>query len=126
MKPDHTKPNALLVSADLFFVSKITGTAAELGIDVTVVKSVAELAPKLVATPCRCVLVDLSTAGLRVSDMMQSLPSANRPVVIAFGSHVDVARLQEARDAGCDEVMPRSKLSAQLPEILTRFMRLGQ
>jgi hypothetical protein len=38
--------------------------------------------------------------------------------VLAFGSHVDAARLQQARDAGCAEVMPRSRLSNELPALL--------
>jgi len=41
--------------------------------------------------------------------------------VIAFGSHVDKARLDEARAAGCDEVMPRSRFSSELPALLRRY-----
>ena len=38
--------------------------------------------------------------------------------VIAFGSHVDVARLKAARAAGCDEVLPRSAFFEGLEERL--------
>ena len=38
--------------------------------------------------------------------------------MIAFGSHVATDRLDEARTAGCDDVMPRSRFSGQLPDIL--------
>ena len=41
--------------------------------------------------------------------------------MIAFGSHVNKARLDEARAAGCAEVLPRSKFSADLPALLRRY-----
>jgi hypothetical protein len=41
---------------------------------------------------------------------------------VAFGSHVDKARLDQARAAGCDEVLPRSKFSGELPELLRRYL----
>ena len=57
----------------------------------------------------RCVIVDLAKRGLAVGDVMASLPPADPPHVIAFGAHVDVNRLDEARDAGCDQVFVRSR-----------------
>jgi len=41
---------------------------------------------------------------------------------VAYGSHVDKARLDAARAAGCDEVLPRSKFSAELPDLLRRYL----
>jgi hypothetical protein len=61
---------------------------------------------------------------LRVSDVLAALPAANRPTVIAFGPHVQTARLDEAREAGCDDVFPRSKFSASLTHILTQALRI--
>jgi CheY-like chemotaxis protein len=118
------KASALLVSQDLFFYSKITSTANELGFRVVVEGNVAEVVSKLAASTYRCLILDLSTPGLRVADVTGALPEANRPTVIAFGSHVQGDRLKEARDAGCDEVMARSKFSATLPEILTRYLQV--
>ncbi len=123
MTDSNATPTALLISRDFLFSSKVTGTAAALGLQAVVVADVADLAAKLAATPCRCVIVDLSLPGLKVVDVVSALPAENRPAVIAFGAHVDTARLQEAHKAGCDEVMPRSKLSATLPEILTRYLQ---
>jgi CheY-like chemotaxis protein len=120
----ETKATALLISRDLFFSSKVTGTAAELGFRVAVEGNVAEAASKAAHSTFRCILLDLAMPGLKVADVVGALPQANRPTVIAFGSHVDTARLDEARQAGCDEVMPRSKFSATLPEILTRTLRV--
>jgi hypothetical protein len=34
---------------------------------------------------------------------------------------VETARLQAARDAGCDVVLPRSRFSAELPRLLEEY-----
>jgi len=117
-------PDALLISRDLFFASKITGTAAALGFRVVVDGNVTEVLAKAAASSYRCLILDLTTPDLRVSDVLAALPAANRPTVIAFGPHVQTARLNEAREAGCDDVFPRSKFSASLPDILTRTLRI--
>ncbi len=122
--PDSLRPTALMISRDLFFSSKVTGTAAELGFRVVVEGNLAQAASKAADSTYRCIILDLSTPELTVSDVIAALPTANRPTVIAFGPHVEAARLNDAREAGCDEVMPRSKFSATLPEILTRSLRV--
>lgn len=38
--------------------------------------------------------------------------------IVAYGSHVDRDRLAEARDAGCDEVLARSELFADIEAVL--------
>jgi DNA-binding NarL/FixJ family response regulator len=124
MSSTDTTAAALLISQDLFFSSKVTSTANELGFHVVVEGNVTEAVLKVAASTCRCLILDLSTPGLRVAEVTSALPEANRPTVIAFGSHVLTARLQEAREACCDEVMPRSKFSATLPEILTRYLQV--
>ena len=43
---------------------------------------------------------------------------------MAYGSHVDKARLDQARAAGCDEVLPRSKFSTELPDLLRRYLTI--
>ena len=115
---------ALLISQDLFFSSKVTSTANELGFHVVVEGNVVQAVLKVAALKCPCLIVDLATPGLKVADLISALPEANRPRVIAFGAHVLTARLQEAREAGCDDVMPRSKFSVTLPEILTRYLQV--
>jgi hypothetical protein len=60
--------------------------------------------------------------GTDLKSALAQLRAAAGPVpAIAFGSHVDKARLDEARAAGCDEVMPRSKFSGELPALLGRY-----
>jgi DNA-binding NarL/FixJ family response regulator len=116
----QTTPDGLLVTRDLFFASKITGTAAELGFRVAVEGNAAQAALKAADPACRCLILDLTTPGLKVSDVLVALPATGRPRVIAFGPHVQTALLNEAHEAGCDEVLPRSKFTATLVDLLTR------
>ena len=115
----QTTPDGLLVTRDLFFASKISGTAAELGFRIAVEGNVSQAALKAADPACRSLILDLTTPGLKVSHVLAALPAASRPHVIAFGPHVQAALLNEAREAGCDEVFPRSKFTATLVDILT-------
>lgn len=120
--PGRPTPDALMISRDLFFSSKVTGTAAELGFRIVVEANASLAVSKSAAATYRCIILDLSSPDLSVSDVLAALPAINRPTVIAFGPHVETARLEQARAAGCDEVLPRSKFSATLPAILTRVL----
>lgn len=122
---DHrpvTSIDGLLLSRDLMFVSKITGTAAAMGWRIEVIGTIDGLSIQAGHTAPRAVFLDLNWPELDPNVVMRHLPSNPRPVVIAFGSHVDTARLNLASSAGCDDVLPRSKFSATLPELLTRVL----
>ena len=111
----------LIFTRDLFFGSKVTGTAAALGFRVDMEGDVSQGLSRVSDGNYRCIILDLAMPGLVPSDVIDRLPAENRPRVIAFGSHVDTVRLEEARGAGCDDVLPRSRFSADLPDILTRY-----
>ena len=113
-----SKAAGLLLSQDLFFGSRITGTAEQLGLRVDTAANVAQALEKARQEPYRAVFVDLSLPGLSVAELMGGLPEAARPRVLAFGSHVHTSLLEQARAAGCDEVLTRGQLSANLAEIL--------
>jgi len=89
---------------DLMDRSKLAAVA-----DVTFVSSPAELA----ATPADLVVVDLSRPGV-----LEALNQEIGVRTIGFGSHVDHELLAAAVAAGCDEVLPRSRFFARLPELL--------
>ncbi|MGE5193331.1 MAG: response regulator [Deltaproteobacteria bacterium] len=118
--PDATSA-ALLVSRDLFFTSKVTGTAEMLGFDVQVVADAKAAAERVAAAPYACIFIDLADLEFDVAGFFARLSAEGRPPVVAFGSHVATARLQAARDAGCDDVLPRSRFSARLPDLLRKY-----
>ncbi len=113
----------LLLSDDLLFRSRITGTADLLGIAVHTVRSADELLWQAVALQPACVLIDLHTPGLVIADVVSALKGMSRPPrIIAYGSHVEAATLRAAREAGCDRVLPRSQFVEELPRELPGWM----
>lgn len=112
-------PQVILICQDLFFTSKVSGTAAALGISIRIVPSTAD-ALVHAGRETDLVLVDLSsprsTTKANLAELRSGLASATR--LIAYGSHVEVERLREARAAGCDPVLPRSELTTRLVELL--------
>ena len=122
MNSTESTKMGVVVTQDLFFGSKITGTADQLGLNVKLAGTVDGGIEQASQETVRLLLLDLAMPGLNVADVIASLPEEHRPTVVAFGAHVNTVRLDEAREAGCDEVLPRSRFTATLPEILTRSL----
>src|SRR5947209_2644363 len=116
--------SALLLSDDLIFTSRITGTARSLGLTVRQARSVDALEQMARELAPSCILVDLNLPGLDVPEMIRRLREAapRMPRLVGYGSHVDAASLKAARAAGCDVVLPRSAFVEQLPEQLPAWM----
>ncbi len=119
-----SEPSGIVLCDDMIFTSRVTGTARDLGLTVRPARSV-EALQKLVQQQCpRCVIVDLANPGLEIAQLIADLQQNCSPMprVVAFGSHVDTATLQRAREAGCDPVLPRSKFVEDLPHALSEWM----
>ena len=125
MEPFAAEPSSgVLLSRDLMFTVKITGTAKELGHRVQVAGNL-ELASALIREHRpRAVFVDLTAGPLASAESLAALQAVAGPDVpfIAFGPHVDAAALAAARAAGCAAVMPRSKFAAELPALIRRHL----
>ena len=114
----------LLLCDDLMFASRITGTARDLRLTVKPARSAEALYTLARQEMPRCIIVDLANPGLVLTDFIQHMRGLCTPMprVVAYGSHVDAAMLQAARDAGCDPVWPRSKFVEELPHVLPEWM----
>jgi CheY-like chemotaxis protein len=118
-------PVGLLLSDDLIFTSRITGTARSQGFTVHPAPSAAQLESLAQQHTPRCVILDLGHPTLKVAELVARLKASSPvPQVVAYGSHVDTATLRAAREAGCDVVLPRSKFVEDLSEALPRWMGL--
>jgi CheY-like chemotaxis protein len=118
----ETPPQGLLLSDDLIFTSRIVGTARGLGLTLLPARSADGLQEHARHSQPRCVIVDLDNPGLDVSALMNVLrkiaPGAR---VVAYGPHVNAELLRDARAAGCDPVLPRSKFVEQLEVELPKW-----
>jgi DNA-binding NarL/FixJ family response regulator len=116
---EESEPVGLLLSDDLLFTSRITGTARALGLNIKAARTVEAMLALAARHQPRCVIVDLAAPGLVLADLFRQFGD-DRPRVVAYGSHVDAESLRAARAAGCDPVMPRSQfvevLLASLPD----------
>ncbi|TWT41817.1 Response regulator receiver domain protein [Phycisphaerae bacterium RAS1] len=121
---DPLRPIVALVE-DLFFGSKITGTAAALNIPVNVVRTIvaaeaAAACPAGTATPgAAALLLDLNVEPAATLELIARLKRKRTDLpIIAFASHVQAELIRRAREVGADRVLPRSKFSEELPDIL--------
>lgn len=121
-----TVPKGLLLTGDLLFSSRVTGTATAVGGAMDVAGDVDSALDREGVADYRCVILDLAMPG-SVQETVDRLRAAGcAPPVVAFGSHVQTQRLQEAIDAGCAEVLPRSRFTENLPELLKKYLRSEQ
>lgn len=114
----------LLLCRDLMFTVKITGTAQALGRSVKVAGDLERASALIAEDRPAAVFVDLAAGPIAGPEALARLQAEAGPDVpfIAFGSHVDADALAAARDAGCREVMPRSKFTMQLPDLIRRYL----
>lgn len=112
---------ALLLTKDLFFGSKVSGTAAALGGTVDLAFSQPAAVGRLAGDTYSIVIVDLQAPGLEISELCRA---AGKVPVIAFGPHVLTEAFTAAAAAGCREVLPHSRFSAQLPQLLREWLDL--
>jgi len=103
---------------DIFFQMKVAETAKHLGIEFKVATNTDALLGLLEPRP-QLVIVDLNVRSQPI-DAIVKLRAASKDIrVVAFLSHVQRELAEQARNAGCDEVMPRSSFTQNLAEILS-------
>jgi DNA-binding response OmpR family regulator len=106
----------LLLCDDLLDASKTIAHGRAAGATVVQCQAPDSLLQRTGTGDVSCCIVDLHCPGLDVDALLAAVARLEkRPRVIAYGSHVDAARLSAARKAGCDEVLPRSTYFAQMP-----------
>jgi DNA-binding NarL/FixJ family response regulator len=97
---------------------KVAETAKHLGIEFKVATTSDALLGLLEPRP-QLVIVDLNARSQPI-DAIVKLRAASKDIrVVAFLSHVQRELAEQARNAGCDEVMPRSSFTQNLAEILS-------
>ncbi|HEY2933647.1 MAG TPA: response regulator [Acidobacteriota bacterium] len=108
---------------DLFFSSKITGTARQLGKEVRIYTKPEALLKDLGDRPqesISSIILDLNCRTCSAVDLIREIRGRNISIpLLAFLSHVQADLARAAQEAGCDQVVARSYFSSHLAEILT-------
>lgn len=120
--------DAIALIDDLFFLAKVHETAKHTGVTLQTASTGEQLLTAAAGSPAALILVDLN-ARQGALEAVEKLCAANRQArlpdgqgnprrVIAFLSHVQTDLAARALAAGCQDVMPRSKFTQNLAEIL--------
>lgn len=111
---------ALALVDDLFFQAKLQETARQAGIALQCVSSAEALLEHARQAPAALYIVDLNARGnpLQAIERLRALDRDAR--LVAYLSHVQTELAEQARAAGCNEVLPRSKFTRDLAQILQR------
>ena len=108
----ETLPSVLVLVRDLMFASKIRVTAESVATPVRMLRDPAQLND----AAGRRVIVDLNQAG--ALDAAVAWKARTGGEVVGFVSHVDTGTIRAAREAGVDQVLPRSRFVEILPDLL--------
>jgi len=114
---------AILISADLMFISKVKEVAAATGAQLSTARSLTALDKAVSESGETGVLMlDLEKSGVP----LDALAPVVRGMIeqgwrtVSFFSHVHEELCGEAQSLGLGEVMPRSRFAKLLPELFSR------
>lgn len=104
------------IVSDMIFASRIRAAAAAAGLTVEFARDAASPAVR----DAHRVIVDLECAAVDPIACVRAIKQLDpAPLVVAYGPHVRGELLEAAHAAGADVVVPRSKFSARLTDMLT-------
>lgn len=111
----------IAVVDDLFFASKIRGTAEQVGARVQFVRTIDAAMAKAREEPPALIIADLNASCCDVLELARALKGdeslAGAPL-LGFFSHIQTELQQAANAAGYDQVLPRSAFTRNLADIL--------
>lgn len=116
--------SVLVAVDDLFFSTKISETAKQLGIPLLFARSQDEVIARALTEKPALLIIDLNSNRCQpVETILQIKEDADlRHIpVIGFLSHIQADLKVKATIAGCDRVLPRSVFTAHLPKILSEY-----
>ena len=113
---------AVLLTANLMVSSRAAGAAEQLGVVLQGASSPEQAISFCRAQPMSLLLIDLELPSLDTAALVGQLRALDQPpqTIVAFGPHVQEAKLAAARAAGCDHVLSRGQWHAQIEELLAQ------
>lgn len=114
----------LAVVDDLFFLAKLQETARQVGVPLATVRAADFRLESVRQQKPTLAIFDLNATSGNPVELVRQLKAdaeLRKIPVLAFLSHVQVDLQRAAREAGCEQVLPRSKFTATLPQLLGQF-----
>lgn len=110
----------ILITNDLMFQSRVSAAVRNAGKTFLVDRTLQRLQERCEdKASVALVLVDLAFTDFELGQGIPQIKSLfPNSKVLAFGPHVDVARLAQAEESGADEVMTRGQFDRDLADIV--------
>lgn len=108
---------------DIFFQTKLLETARHTGVELKTFSSSAAILAALNSangTGPRLIIVDLNARSSPIETIAVLRAHDSQIPVVSFFSHVQTELALRASEAGCTEILPRSKFSKDLAAIFAR------
>ncbi|HYW70194.1 MAG TPA: hypothetical protein VE961_04125 [Pyrinomonadaceae bacterium] len=113
--------NVIAVVDDLFFASKIRGTAEALGVTVNFPRHADGVSEAIQANAPELIICDLQSSKIdlmALAGRLKGKPETRDIPLVGFFSHVETELQTAAQNAGFDRVLPRSLFTRNLAAIL--------
>jgi DNA-binding response OmpR family regulator len=105
--------------ADLMFATRVEDVAKHLGYRAVVLTPDDDVQALLARESPRLVIVALDADNW--ANVVHVAKKFDVPV-LAYGSHKNVEQMVAAKNAGCDEVVARSRIAAELPNLMKKYL----
>ena len=115
------KRQIIAVVDDLFFASKIRGTAEQTGVTVAFARHADGITEISRRDSPALIICDLESRRINPIELAKQLKADDRLAsipLIGFFSHVKTELQRQAEDAGFDQILPRSVFTKNLAQIL--------
>lgn len=109
---------------DMFFSSKIKQAANQTAVNLEIFKNAEGLIESLTSEAAKLIIVDLNSKkfdSLALIKDIKARADLNEILIIGYLPHVEEELKKESVLVGCDVVMPRSRFSRELVQILEKY-----
>lgn len=113
--------DALLVTKDLMFSSRVKGIARDLEIDLAIRGRADSVGETLEGGGLKVLIIDLETPNCPLEEWIETAASntaSTKTKIVAYAPHGQVDRIKTARAAGCDAVLTRGQFDSNAATIL--------
>ena len=121
---EAVQTRVVAVLDDMFFSSKIKQAAKQTGTDLEIIKNSGGLIESLISAPPSLIIIDLNSKKFNSLDLIKNIKATSvleGVTMLGYMPHVEEELKKQAVLVGCDVVMPRSRFSRELVEILKKY-----
>ena len=116
----------ILIEDDLFFSSKIENILKNSEYDLKIFPRGIEALKSLRENPAILILINLASHGLNPLDLISEIktnPELKTIPILGYCGHTQKALIEQARNLGCDKVVPNSIIVSTLPKLLNQLFQ---